>query len=527
MTAEAMPAAGFRGSFLEPGPWDLDLSTMQWRADVPMLRAESRARVPALIAPRRLPPARVLHVAAALTAAGLPSLVRKWKGGRSDIDQRAALAVDVRRAFQHLGATFIKLGQLIAGAEGLLPDEIVAAFSVCRDQMPAEPFEHVRSVVESDLRAPLEATFADFDTTPIAAASIAQVHAARLLSDEHVVVKVQRPGLDKIVASDLAATAWVIRVLESRAEQAKALNLGAYLELLAETLSEELDFRLEAQNMLDLAEVLSGTAGPHRVVVPRPHPNLVTKRVLVMERLHGCKVDAVADLNRTGADASEILTALLISFFEGSLIHGVFHGDMHGGNMLVTTAGTPALLDMGVTGRFAPAARPHLVRLLMSPNDATRDKLKAFQELGGFPADIDLDHIEALLAAVDAKKQSQPSTDDMAVATREFLADVVRLGARIPKELFLFVRGVLYLNGALAALGSDIDLPTAFTSVVSHLADQHGDQLAEEAGLDPEQMRRDAEDAQRQMRDELGRSDDTGRVTFQDMKAARTARGAL
>jgi ubiquinone biosynthesis protein len=271
--------------------------------------------------------------------------------------------------------------------------------------------------------------------------------------------------------------------------------------------------------MLDLAEVLAGTVD-HRVVVPRPHPELVTRRVLVMERLHGVKIDAASDLSVVGADAGKVLTALLVSFFEGSFVHGVFHGDMHGGNMLVTDSGVPALLDMGVTGRFSPAGRPHLARLLMSSGGTNREKLEAFQALGGFPPGVDLDEVEALLADIDEKKQ-QSSEEDMATATRDFLSEVIGLGARIPKELFLFVRGILYLNGALAALGNDIDLPTAFGTAAMHMAERHGDQLAAEAGVDPERMRQDAADSQRKMREELGLGDEVERVTFQDVKAAR------
>lgn len=452
----------------------------------------------------------------------MPALLRKWRGRGTVAEQQAALALDLRRAFERLGVTFLKLGQLIAGTEGLLPDGVVAAFATCRDQVPPESFRHVRRVLEADLGASLESIFSEFDRTPIAAASIAQVHAARLRTGESVVVKVQRPGLSKTIAADLASMAWFVTAIERRFEQAKGINLGAYLELFAETLTEELDFRLEAQNMLDLAEVLAGTV-EHRVVVPRPHPALVTKRVLVMERLSGVKIDAASDLALMGADAARILTALLVSFFEGSFIHGVFHGDMHGGNLLVTDGGVPALLDMGVTGRFSPSGRPHLARLLVSSGGTNRDKLEAFQALGGFPPDADLGQVEALLANIESKKE-QATEEDMATATREFLAVVVRLGARIPKELFLFVRGILYLNGALAALGGEIDLATAFGDATLHLADRHGEQLAEEAGVDPEQMRQQAAGQRARMRQELGLDDEDKPITFKDVKAARAGK---
>jgi ubiquinone biosynthesis protein len=517
-------------AFLHPGPWEVDPASMPWRRGVEDLRRASRSRVSDLIHVGRAPIPRFAHVGAAIGLSVVPALVAGRMGNGTSEQKQGTVARSARRAFEHLGVTFIKLGQLVAGAEGMLPDEVVAAFATCRDRAPAEPYKHVRAVVEADLGRPISAVFREFDREPIAAASIAQVHGARLASGEEVVVKVQRPNLRRVVAADLSAMAWTVSAFERGDPDRRSLNLGAYVELFAETIGEELDFRLEAENMLDLAAVLAAVPG-RPVVVPRPHPELVTERVLVMERFHGHKIDAAGDLARVGADPTAILTALLTTFFEGALIHGVFHGDMHGGNLLVTTDGQPALLDMGVTGRFTPEARPALVQLLLSPKGEVAAKLQAFQALGGFPPGTDLDHIEVLLAAEWTKREATAAASESdataAEDTKDLLAELVRLGAKIPKELFLFVRGVLYLNGALAALGADIDLPTAFGGVLLHFADHHGAQLADEAGLDPEQLRRDAADGRRQMREDLGLGADVDRITFKDVKAARAekARG--
>src|SRR5262249_41822759 len=148
-----------------------------------------------------------------------------------------------------------------------------------------------------------------------------------------------------------------------------------------------------AQNMLDIAAVLAAT-GQHTVVVPRPHPELVSRRVLVMERLHGFKIDQDAEMASAGVDPSPVFTALMVSFFEGALIHGVFHGDLHGGNMLVMPDGRPGLFDFGITGRLGADARRALLTLMVSGTSRdTRAQLEAFRDLGGFPADADLDRI--------------------------------------------------------------------------------------------------------------------------------------
>ena len=168
--------------------------------------------------------------------------------------------------------------------------ELVDEFKRCRDQVPAEPFPVVRRVVEEDFGKPLAQVFTSFDETPIAAASIAQVHAARLPGGEEVVVKVQRPQRR---ASWCAATSrpWrgSRRCWSGASRWRRSANPPALVELFAETIVEELDFRLEAQNMLDVARVLH-EAGQTIIVVPRPHPELVTRRVLVMERLRRVQV---------------------------------------------------------------------------------------------------------------------------------------------------------------------------------------------------------------------------------------------
>ena len=141
--------------------------------------------------------------------------------------------------------------------------------------MPAEDFDDVRRVVEAELGRPLDDVFVSFDRTPIAAASIAQVHGARLRTGEEVVVKVQRPQIAELVRSDLEAMAWLAPRLTGRIPIAALANPPALVELFAETIVEELDFRLEAENMLDVAAVLAET-GQRALLVPRPHPTLVT-----------------------------------------------------------------------------------------------------------------------------------------------------------------------------------------------------------------------------------------------------------
>ncbi|MEQ1788619.1 MAG: AarF/UbiB family protein, partial [Acidimicrobiales bacterium] len=190
------------GSFSEDPPWLVDPGAMRWRRAVPGLRAQIADELPHLTRPSRLPPgARVVR-----TTRLLGTAVGGWYLGARRRDKARSTAVLSRRlrvAAERLGPTYIKLGQIISSGEGIFPEELVAEFKRCRDQVPPEPFTVVRRVVEEDLGRPLEEVFSRFHPDPLAAASIAQVHRATLRTGEDVVVKVQRPSVGALVHKDL------------------------------------------------------------------------------------------------------------------------------------------------------------------------------------------------------------------------------------------------------------------------------------------------------------------------------------
>ncbi len=192
---------------------------------------------------------------------------------------------------------------------------------------------------------------------------------------------------------DLASLAWLAPRMIGRIPVAALANPPALVELFAETIVEELDFRLEAENMLDIAAVMAHT-GVRNTVVPRPHPRLVTRRVLVMERLFGFNFDDVEGMKAAGIDTGALLRSSLIGFLEGALLHGVFHGDLHGGNLFVMPDGRTALLDFGITGRLDEVKRLAFLRLLVfGTNGDVLSQLAAFRDLGAFPPDTDLEAV--------------------------------------------------------------------------------------------------------------------------------------
>jgi ubiquinone biosynthesis protein len=504
------------GAFPTPGPWIVNPDTMPWRAGIDLLRRRTQARVPELLRRRRVPPLGSVRVAATMTGVAAPWAIRHRKD-RSTSAAQADLAAGLRPAFVRLGPTFIKLGQLIGGADNMLPDELVAEFKLCHDRVPAESFDHVKAVVEAELGA-LEDLFAEFDRTPIAAASIAQVHAARLITGEEVVVKVQRPDIEKRVNRDLGTLTWLAPILERRIPQARLANLPAYIELFAQTIVEELDFRLEAENMLDIAKVLA--IAPNRpVIVPRPHPTHVTQRVLVMERIRGFRADEDAAIVEAGVDPSPILRALMIMLIEGGLIHGVFHGDLHGGNMMITPSGLACIFDFGITGRFDDAARRALMGFMMTT--ITRDvtaQLEHFRDLGGFPPEADLVKIGADLDLESFDATAEMSAELLATTMRDLLTKFVAHGARLPKALFLFMKGAAYLSGATSTLAPDVDILGELEYTMGYLTTTHGEQFKADIGLDVEATPVSTDALVGIVKASAGLDSETTSVSFRDLQ---------
>ncbi len=518
MTTSRAPAADLAfGAFSEEGPWVLDLDHLPWRRGLDAVRERTGKEVPRLLRHRRLPPGRrVFTVTTALGSAVSGWYLRDRRSNRAR--SRAGLSRRLHRAFEHLGPTYIKLGQILSAGEGIFPEELVSEFRLLRDHVAPESFEVVRRTVEGDLGRPLEAVFSEFETEPVAAASVAQVHAARLRSGEEVVVKVQRAEVASLVRRDLAVMSWMAPALVGRIPVTALANPPALVELFAETIVEELDFRLEADNMLDIAYVLADT-GQRALVVPRPHPRLVTRRVLVMERLRGFAWDDVAGMRSAGIDTSAVVRAGMIAFLEGAMLYGVFHGDLHGGNLLVQEDGRVAVLDFGITGRFSEAQRLAFLRLVMGAtvNDI-RMQVSALCDLGALPADSDVDSLVSDLGL------DRPPMDLAAMTPEELLAEVRELtkallsyGARLPKQLMLYVKNLLFLDGALATLAPDVDLLAEVAQLANYFAIRYGDRIARDVGVDPRTMEVDLDG----LRSSMGLSKETERISHRELQARR------
>jgi ubiquinone biosynthesis protein len=273
-------------------------------------------------------------------------------------DARAARAL--YRSAVRMQGMLIKACQFIATRADVLPDAWVDTLSGLHDRVPPRPFAAIRARVESELGGALEAIFTEFDPTPLAAASLAQVHAARLRDGRRCAVKVQYPGIEGIVRADLRNLAIILRLLAwlERDFDFRVLSREAF-----KYIPMELDFEHEADNCETIARNLAARTD---VVVPRVYREWCTRRVLVMELVEGIKVTDVAALERAGIDKQAVAQKLMEVFCEQVLRDGFFHADPHPGNVMVQPGPRLVLLDFGLAKDFPPRFREGIVRLTFS-----------------------------------------------------------------------------------------------------------------------------------------------------------------
>ena len=315
---------------------------------------------------------------------------RRYAGVGSSAARRE-LARSLRRALDEGGVTFVKLGQQLSTRRDLVPGEFAEELAALQDSAAPVPWDEVRSVLVTELGRPVEDVFDWVDQAPLAAASVAQVHAARLFDGTDVVVKVQRPGVVAVVERDLDIVLQLVRTLEVRTSWGRSLGLVGLAEGFADALREELDFTTEFDNLAAMAAVLDASAS-RGIVVPTPHADLSTRRVLVMQRLTGTPLGAAGPVLNSLAPArrAAIAAVLLATVFDQVLDHGMFHVDLHPGNVLLDAEGTLGLLDLGSVGRLDSTTRRAFGRLMGALD--TADSLTASDallELVDRPADPD------------------------------------------------------------------------------------------------------------------------------------------
>lgn len=403
---------------------------------------------------------RYLQISRIAARHGLLPYLRGRRRHQADTPAgRAGLARSVRLALEEGGVSFVKLGQLLATRRDLLPTEFVNELSRLHHQVTPAPWPQVEQVLGQELGTP-DAVFDKLDARPLAAASIAQVHQARLRSSgAEVVVKVQRPGIRPVVERDLDIVDRMARRLQTRTRWGATIGAVELARGFANALHEELDFRVEARNMAVVAAASAVPGTDTSVRLPAVHPQLCTERVLVMERLDGLPLDAAGPVIDTrGLDRQILARALLGCLLRQIMLGGVFHADPHPGNILLLDDGRLGLLDFGSVGRLDALLRAALQQFLLAIDRGDPAGLyDALLEVMVRPDDVDEQRLQRALGQFMARHLNPGATPEV-----EMFTDLFRLVASydlmVPPEVAAVFRALATLEATLGRLAPGFDI---------------------------------------------------------------------
>ena len=287
------------------------------------------------------------------------------------ISDRQRQAVCMRRAFERLGPTFVKFGQLLSLRPDLVPKEYSEEFEKLQDHVPSFSYTQVKKIVETELGKKLGKLFKSFDQKPLACASIAQVHRAVLKSGRKVVVKVQRPNLKDIIDTDLDILFHLAQSLEKNFSGMKNYNPVDLVKEFALWTRKELNFEIEARNATILRERLKDNK---QVIIPKVYPAFSSKRILTMDFIDGVKINDFAALKRYHLNRKELVMTYFTSILEQALLHGLFHADPHPANIFVQKNGKIAYIDYGIVGELTSQDQKKVIRFINSIHDKDAQK---------------------------------------------------------------------------------------------------------------------------------------------------------
>ncbi len=364
----------------------------------------------------------------------------------------------VRRAMEELGPTFVKLGQILATRSDLLPPPYIVELSRLHDKVPPDPWEKIQPCIEAELGAPIEQLFRVFDPTPIASASLAQVYVALLPDGQEVVVKVQRPDIERPINADLDILNELARLAQKRTTFGEMYNLVELAEEFSAALLAELDYRREGRNA---DRFRNNFAKEPHLHIPRIYWDYNTRRVLVQERIAGIKIDDIAALDAAGYDRQQIAIHSAHFVIKEILEDGFFHADPHPGNLVIMPPGEViGLMDFGTVGYLAASDRANLVRLfIMIIQSDAAGAVDQLVRMGIADPRLDKFALERDLRRVLFKYHGM-SLKEVAVGEvlQEIEPIIYKHHLRVPGDLWLLIKTLVIMEGTGKKLSPDFDV---------------------------------------------------------------------
>lgn len=362
----------------------------------------------------------------------------------------------LRMAFTDLGPSFIKLAQLLSSRPDLITTRYADEFKKLQDEVPPFPVNEAKKTIEEELKLPVGKILSHFDESPIAAASIAQVHRATLFDGSDVVVKIQRPDIRAQIETDINILSYIARLLDKYLPESRFFNPIGIVEEFSRTVRKELNFVEEARSCIKFRKNFENRP---EIYFPKIHSELVTEKVLVMERVDGVRIDNIAAIDSLGLDRKKIAKAGIDAYFKQILEDGFFHADPHPGNILVMPSGIIAFLDFGIVGRVSDELKETMANTFIALIEKDFDRLiDQYVELGIVPEHIDLESFKREFKAdiVDILEPLYGLTLQE-INFAQYLDTITHLAIkhnlRIPSDLLLINKAMLILDN----LGRQLD----------------------------------------------------------------------
>jgi ubiquinone biosynthesis protein len=380
---------------------------------------------------------------------------------------RATPPERMRMAIEELGPAFIKLGQILSTRSDIIPPEYTAELEKLQDTVPPTDFALIQAQVEKELRQPLDEVFPTFDPVPVASASLGQVHFATLVDGEEVAVKVFRPGVDKLIETDLDILLELAALAEKRTDWGEYYGVLSLAQEFADTLRNEQNYEKEGQNIQRYQQMFAAEGYVH---VPKVHWETTTRRVLTMERLEGIKITDVEALDAAGLDRKIVARNNIAILLKAVLHDGLFHADPHAGNFMVMPKEVIAMMDFGIMGHLDPVQRLGLVQLFVGLFRQETDRVvDALADLGIATKAADRRN---LARDLDRLRMRYYGLDLEKIRARSFVEDLMNLAfanrLKMPSDLVLVFKAIAMLEGISLQLDPDMNI---FSEVEPYVRD--------------------------------------------------------
>jgi ubiquinone biosynthesis protein len=370
----------------------------------------------------------------------------------------------LRMAFSELGPSFIKLAQLLSTRPDLITPEYAGEFKKLQDKVPPFPSDTAKRTIESEFNTQIQDLFESFNSVPVAAASIAQVHSATLKSGESVIVKVQRPVIRNILETDISILGAIARLMLKYIPESKLFDPEGIVEEFARTVMREVDFVVEAKNAQRFKRNFKDN---EHIYIPDVYAEFLSSRVIVMERIDGVRIDDIGAIDGLGVDRAELAKRGVDAYFKMIFEDGFFHADPHPGNIFVMPDGRIGLMDFGIVGWLASDVKENIARAFLAIlNRNFSQIIDLYIELGLVNQDVDVESFKRELRS-DLVYIIEPLYDMTLseVNFPEYLEATTHLvlkhGLKVPSELLLMNRTILIVDNIGRQLDPDFNLLTA------------------------------------------------------------------